>query len=84
MLALEAAQAACSILLPYAIKKIMDAVALAQLHKIEVWNEVEPALWLFAGLNLGIVLFSRASGAMLVLLGPTLRLQVRRELFSYL
>ena len=61
MLALEAAQAACSILLPYAIKKIMDAVALAQLHKIEVWNEVEPALWLFAGLNLGIVLFSRAS-----------------------
>ncbi|HHZ71285.1 MAG TPA: ABC transporter ATP-binding protein [Methylococcaceae bacterium] len=84
MLALEAAQAACSILLPYAIKKIMDAVALAQLLKVEVWNEVEPALWLFAGLNFGIVLFSRASGAMLVLLGPTLRLQVRRELFSYL
>jgi ATP-binding cassette subfamily B protein len=84
MLVLEAAQAACSILLPYAIKKIMDAVALAQLHKVEVWNEAEPALWLFAGLNLGIVLFSRASGAMLVLLGPTLRLQVRRELFSYL
>lgn len=84
MLVLEAGQAACSILLPYAIKKIMDAVALAQLLKVEVWNEVEPALWLFGGLNLGIVLFSRASGAMLVLLGPTLRLQVRRELFSYL
>lgn len=84
MLVLEASQAACSILLPYAIKKIMDAVALAQLHKTEIWSEVVPALWLFAGLNLGIVIFSRASGAMLVLLGPTLRMQVRRDLFSYL
>ncbi|MDP7537247.1 MAG: ABC transporter ATP-binding protein [Methylococcales bacterium] len=84
MLVLEGGQATCSILLPYAIKKIMDAVALAQQLKIDVWSEVEPALWLFGGLNLGIVLFSRASGAMLVLLGPTLRLQVRRELFNYL
>jgi ATP-binding cassette subfamily B protein len=84
MLVLEGGQATCSILLPYAIKKIMDAVALAQQLKVDVWSEVEPALWLFGGLNLGIVLFSRASGAMLVLLGPTLRLQVRRELFNYL
>jgi len=84
MLVLEGGQATCSILLPYAIKKIMDAVALAQQLKVDVWIEVEPALWLFGGLNLGIVLFSRASGAMLVLLGPTIRLQVRRELFNYL
>ena len=84
MLVLEGGQATCSILLPYAIKKIMDAVALAQQLKVDVWSEVEPALWLFGGLNLGIVLFSRACGAMLVLLGPTLRLQVRRELFNYL
>ncbi len=84
MLALEAGQAACSILLPYAIKQIMDAVALAQTLKVSVWSKVENPVWLFALLNLGIVLFSRASGAILVILGPSLRRRVRRELFAYL
>ncbi len=84
MVVLEAGQAACSILLPYAIKQIMDAVAVAQSLKIAVWDKVEGPLWLFGFLNLGIVLFSRASGAMLVMLGPSLRRRVRRELFAYL
>ena len=84
MVVLEAGQAACSILLPYAIKKIMDAVAVAQSLNIPVWGEVESALWLFGLLNLGIVLFSRASGSILVILGPSLRRRVRRELFAYL
>ena len=84
MVALEAAQAACSILLPYAIKQIMDAVATAQSQNISVWIQTEKALWLFVLLNLGIVLFSRASGAILVMLGPSLRRRIRRELFAYL
>ncbi|WP_233144528.1 ABC transporter ATP-binding protein [Methyloprofundus sedimenti] len=84
MAALEAGQAACSILLPYAIKQIMDAVTLAHTLKIDVWTKVESPLWLFGLLNLGIVLFSRASGSILIMLGPTLRLRVRRELFAYL
>lgn len=84
MMLLEAGQAACSILLPYALKQIMDAVTTAQTMQQDVWRQVEPALWLFGVLNLGIVLFSRASGSVLVMLGPALRFRVRRELFAYL
>ncbi len=84
MMVLEAGQSACSMLLPYAIKQIMDAVELANDLGRDVWESVENPLWLFALLNLGVVLFSRASGAILVVLGPALRRRVRRELFAYL
>ena len=84
MIVMEAGQAACSILLPYAIKQIMDAVGAAQAQAVPVWDLVVGPFWLFAGLNLGVVLFARASGAMLVVLGPELRRRVRRELFAYL
>ncbi|MFN0316623.1 MAG: ABC transporter ATP-binding protein [Burkholderiales bacterium] len=81
---LECGQAACAILLPYAIKKIMDAVTMAQSAQTSVWPAVEGPLWFFALLNLGLVLFSRSSGTVLVLLGPSLRRRIRRELFAYL
>ena len=84
MILFEAGQAACSILLPYAIKQIIDTVTAAQATNINAWDQLEKPLWLFGLLNLGIVLFSRASGAILVLLGPSLRRRVRRELFAYL
>ncbi|MCZ6773788.1 MAG: ABC transporter ATP-binding protein [Proteobacteria bacterium] len=84
MIGLEAGQAACSILLPYAIKQIMDAVVQAQAELAPVWDVVAGPFWLFAGLNLGVVLFARASGAILVILGPEIRRRVRRELFAYL
>ncbi len=84
MLVFEAGQAACSILLPFAIKQIMDSVTSAQAQGIDVWDLVRGPLWLFAGLNLGIVLFSRASGTILVWLGPELRRRIRRELFGFL
>lgn len=80
----EAGQAACSMLLPFAIKQIMDGVEAANLAGVDVWTMVERPLWLFGLLNLGIVLFSRAAGAILVLLGPALRRRIRRELFAYL
>ncbi len=84
MIFLEAGQSACSMLLPYAIKQIMDAVEFANEIGSDVWAGVEGPLWLFGFLNLGVVLFSRASGAILVVLGPSLRRRVRRELFAYL
>lgn len=84
MVIFEAGQAACAILLPYAIKQIMDAVAVAQTLNIPVWETVENPLWLFGLLNLGFVLFSRASGTLLVMLGPSLRRRIRRELFAFL
>lgn len=80
----EAAQAACTIMLPYAIKEIIDAVTLANQSGMDVFTASEDALILFALLNLGIVLFSRASGAMLVMTGPKLRREIRKTLFSYL
>jgi ATP-binding cassette, subfamily B, bacterial len=84
MVVFETGQSACSIMLPYAIKRIMDAVVAAQVAGTDAWTLVREPMWLFAGLNLGIVLFSRASGTLLVILGPELRRRVRRELFGYL
>ncbi len=80
----EAAQAACTIMLPYAIKEIIDAVTQAQQTGKDIFPTAENGLILFALLNLGIVLFSRASGAMLVMTGPKLRREIRKSLFSYL
>ena len=82
--ACEAAQAACTILLPYAIKEIIDAVTFANSTGADIFEASEDALLLFALLNLGIVLFSRASGAALVMTGPFLRTEIRKSLFSYL
>ncbi len=84
MVVLEGGQSACSILLPYAIKQIMDGVSAAHAAGIDAWSAVSDAFWLFAALNLGVVLCSRASGTVLVMLGPALRRRVRRDLFSYL
>ncbi|MCH6566126.1 MAG: hypothetical protein IH811_09675 [Proteobacteria bacterium] len=61
----EAAQAACTILLPYGVKEIIDAVTLANETDVDIFTTTQDALLLFALLNLGIVLFSRASGAAL-------------------
>ena len=80
----EAAQAACTIMLPYAVKEIIDAVTLANETDADIFTSTQDALVLFALLNLGIVLFSRASGAALVMTGPKLRREIRRSLFSYL
>ncbi len=84
MVVLEAGQAACSMMLPFAIKQIMDAVEQANAAGTPPWDSVGEPLWLFGLLNLGIVLFSRGSGAILVMLGPSLRRRIRRELFAYL
>ncbi len=80
----EAAQAACTIMLPYAVKEIIDAVTLANESGTDIFTATQDSLVLFALLNLGIVLFSRASGAALVMTGPKLRREIRRSLFSYL
>ena len=80
----ETAQATCAILLPYAIKEIIDAVTKANETGADIFTTTQDALILFGLLNLGIVLFSRASGALLVMTGPTLRAKIRKSLFSYL
>lgn len=80
----EALQSACTILLPYSIKEIIDAVTHANESGADIFIATKDAMILFAVLNLGIVLFSRGSGAMLVMTGPYLRAEIRKTLFSYL
>jgi ATP-binding cassette subfamily B protein len=83
MLFLEAGQAAGNILVPYAVKAIMDGVANAP--KVgEVMDYLRGPLILLAGLNVAEILFSRASGAVLNTVGPRLRQSTARALFAYL
>ncbi len=84
ILAFEAGQAACTIMLPYAVKEIIDSVTLAHETSTDIFVASKDSMIFFAVLNLGILLFSRASGAVLVMTGPRLRADIRKSLFSYL
>ncbi|MDD1622028.1 MAG: ABC transporter ATP-binding protein/permease [Methylococcaceae bacterium] len=82
MLILETGQAAGNILVPYAVKSIMDGVA----HSAggPVLETLRGPLLLLAGLALAEILFSRASGAVLIVIGPRLRQRTTRTLYAYL
>lgn len=82
MLILETGQAAGSILVPYAIKAIMDGVA--HMSGGAVLDSLRGPLLLLAGLNVAEILFSRASGAVLIIVGPRLRQSTTKALYAYL
>ncbi|MDD4914273.1 MAG: ABC transporter ATP-binding protein [Methylococcales bacterium] len=82
MLLMETGQAAGGILAPYAIKAIMDAVAHAPVGELEKY--LRAPLLLLAGLAVAEILFSRASGALLITIGPRLRQHTTRNLYAYL
>ena len=82
MLIMETGQAAGSILVPYAIKAIMDGVA--QGSGATVLENLRGPLLLLAGLNVAEILFSRASGAVLIIMGPRLRQRTTKALYAYL
>ncbi|MGR8930717.1 MAG: ABC transporter ATP-binding protein [Gammaproteobacteria bacterium] len=84
MLAMETGQAAGSILVPYAVKALMDTVANTQVGPEKLWEAVKQPLLFLAALNVGEVLFSRASGALLITIGPRLRQRTTRLLYAYL
>ena len=83
MMLLEAGQAAGSIMVPYAIKSLMDAVA-SQPKAGDIWQAFQQPLLLLAGLNLAEILSSRGSGAVLIIMGPRLRQNTSRLLYAYL
>ncbi|NJA06149.1 ABC transporter ATP-binding protein [Methylococcaceae bacterium WWC4] len=83
MLILETGQAAGGILVPYAVKALMDAVAAAPPGG-DWWAVFREPLILLAALNVGEIVSSRASGAVLILIGPRLRQNTTRMLFAYL
>ncbi|MDD5579516.1 MAG: ABC transporter ATP-binding protein [Methylobacter sp.] len=82
MLILETGQAVGGILVPYAIKAIMDGVA----HSSggAVWENLRGPLLLLAGLSSAEILFSRASGAVLIIIAPRLRKRTTKALYAYL
>ena len=82
MLLMEAGQAAANILVPYAIKAIMDGVA--QHSDQPMLTTLQKPLSLLAGLAIAEILFSRASGALLITIGPRLRQHTTQSLFAYL
>jgi len=82
MLIFETGQAAASILVPYAIKAIMDGVE--HLSGPSVLGSLRGPLLLLAGLNVAEILFSRASGAVLIIMGPLLRQRTTKAMYAYL
>jgi ATP-binding cassette subfamily B protein len=84
MLLLELGQAACQILIPKAIQRLIDSVLQAQGISGSIWTMLSGPMTFFVLLNVGILVFSRASGTLLVLTGPALRRRVRNSLYHYL
>jgi ATP-binding cassette subfamily B protein len=83
MLLFEFGQAAGNILVPYAIKDIMDAVAQQKADALISISSANP-LVLLTALNVAEILFSRASGAVLITIGPRLRRHTTESLYAYL
>ncbi len=86
MLTLEAGQAGSQILLPYALKEIIDSVTSFKenLPAEQVFASLENPMWIFVGLSIGVLIFSRASGMILIYVGPSLRRLTRFNIYSYL
>ena len=88
MVVLEAINSACSILIPYAtgriIKTVTTAGSLAQGYSPSLLASLRGPLWLFVGLSLGEVIFSRAGGMCQVFVGALQRHSVTRALYAYL
>lgn len=84
MLIFEAFQATCQILMPYAVKNFIDTVNKLEHPSEATWELVKNPMIFFVMISIGILIFSRASGSTLVIIGPSLRRLVRQELYHYL
>lgn len=84
MFVFEMGQALCQILVPYAIRQLIDTGSSLTGSLSVALQTLKPALFLFVALSLGVLFFSRASGGILVMTGPALRRRVRRTVFNYL
>jgi ATP-binding cassette subfamily B protein len=63
---------------------IDSAAQLAGNAGVSIWTSLSGPLKFFILLNVGILIFSRCSGATIVLVGPALRRRVRSGLYRYL
>ncbi len=84
MLLMETGQGVCQILIPYAVKGLIDKGSKFSGSFETALSELRPDIVFFVSLSLGILLFSRASGAILVMTGPAIRRKVRQSIYHYL
>ena len=83
MLILEAGQATFTMMLSYGGKELLDAVSTVE-PGVDVYTVLQGPILLFVGYNLGLLLCARASGSLLVMIGPKMRAKIREMLFAYL
>ena len=84
---LEAGAATFTMLMSYGVKELMDGVAKAQEQaqgQGNIFEAIQPALWLFVGVNLGALICDRLSGVLIIYIGPAKGAKIREALFVYL
>jgi ATP-binding cassette, subfamily B, bacterial len=84
MVVFETINSTCGILVPYATGQVIKGVTAAHEHSLGLLQTLKGPLWLFIGLSIGEVLFSRAGGRCQIILGPRQRQTVTRALYAYL
>jgi ATP-binding cassette, subfamily B, bacterial len=84
MVVFETINSTCGILIPYATGQVIKTVTQAHEHSAALMQSLRGPLWLFIGLSIGEVIFSRAGGRCQIILGPRQRQTVTRALYAYL
>jgi ATP-binding cassette subfamily B protein len=84
MLLFETLNAACGILIPYAVGKVIKAVTSGQAEAASILSTLRVPLTLFIAFSIGEVLFGRLAGAIQIRLGPRQRQNVTRQIFHFL
>ena len=84
MVVFETINSTCGILIPYATGQVIKAVTQAHEHSLALVQSLRGPVWLFIGLSIGEVIFSRAGGRCQIVLGPRQRQTVTRALYAYL
>src|SRR2546423_6011012 len=83
MVLLETANAACGIMIPYALNRVIGAVTGAHQRSLAVMAALRLPLLMFVAFTAGEVLFGRLAAALQFRLGPRQRQRVTRALFHY-
>lgn len=84
MVLLETFSASCTILIPYALGRIVKTVGASTQHSQELVQALQGPLLLFVGLCIGEVIFSRLVGGIQFRLGVRQRQNVTRTSYHYL
>ena len=84
MVLFEGSNAACGILIPYALGKIIKGVTASHGNAASVVAALHRPLCWFVGLGLAEVVLGRLAGAVQIRLGPRQRQNVTRQIHQYL